>query len=279
MMESSGIEELGGVSQHMENLLNSRYGADVTVLVQGRRFETHKAILASRSPYFKNLFGDDHKSSPTEVELKDTYADSFKSVLSFLYTGKLDTTKMHVLQLIDIFGLAHRLHLEELVERVEEIMLSSLKLENLVSLWNCVEKVREFLAAKPLRKSPVQVFLACVDWIKSNNINQPDMLLKYLSFKRMTVKELLTIVRPTGYLQDKTLLDIIQVYGEGKVQWNHEKEVVVECTSRFENSGSYQRKQTQRASKITKSCTLIQRTSMITGATEYLVTCEDDEAC
>ena len=65
--------------------------ADVTFVVEGVDVPAHRVVLATKSEYFRNMFFSSmQESSGNKIEMKDVAVDTFKNVLSFLYTGELD---------------------------------------------------------------------------------------------------------------------------------------------------------------------------------------------
>ncbi|KAF7070280.1 hypothetical protein CFC21_075819 [Triticum aestivum] len=76
--------------QQLGGLLNSKDGADVVFRVGGEIFSAHRSVLAARSPVFKaELFGAMREKSGEPIEIDDTEADVFKSLLHFIYTDSL----------------------------------------------------------------------------------------------------------------------------------------------------------------------------------------------
>lgn len=64
--------------------------SDVTLIVSGQRFNSHKVILAARSQYFRALlFGGMRESSQQEIELQGTTLSAFKTLLKYVYTGHM----------------------------------------------------------------------------------------------------------------------------------------------------------------------------------------------
>ncbi|XP_065322235.1 BTB/POZ domain-containing protein 9-like isoform X3 [Gordionus sp. m RMFG-2023] len=79
--------------------LNEEY-SDVVFIVDGKRFHAHKFILASKSEYFRALlYGGMKKSLPdcNELELKDAPNQAFKTLLKYIYTGKMNLTSQKVI--------------------------------------------------------------------------------------------------------------------------------------------------------------------------------------
>ena len=73
---------------HLSNLWDKKEYADVVFLVDDERVPAHKAILASKSEYFRGLlYGEMKEASMEEIPLPDVPLDAFKKVLQYAYTG------------------------------------------------------------------------------------------------------------------------------------------------------------------------------------------------
>lgn len=102
------------LSHHLGELLRHGTGADVTLVVSGKCFPAHRAILASRSPVFMaSLFGDMKEKSSRSVEIRDIEPQVFGAMLGFIYTDsvpELDqqdgvVVAQHLLAAADMCGL------------------------------------------------------------------------------------------------------------------------------------------------------------------------------
>lgn len=72
----------------MDKLLNNGTFSDTVLVVDGREFYAHKAILAARSPVFNAMFEHEMtESRKGRVEISDIDPDVFSEMLKFIYTG------------------------------------------------------------------------------------------------------------------------------------------------------------------------------------------------
>lgn len=72
----------------MEKLLTNGTFSDTVLVVDGREFYAHKAILAARSPVFSAMFEHEMtESRKGRVEISDIDPDVFNEMLKFIYTG------------------------------------------------------------------------------------------------------------------------------------------------------------------------------------------------
>lgn len=90
---SGDINHINTLSEDIGALYLSNDYSDVTLIVGGQRFNSHKIILAARSQYFRALlFGGLKESTQQEIELKDANLTGFKSLLEYIYTGRMSFT-------------------------------------------------------------------------------------------------------------------------------------------------------------------------------------------
>uniref|UniRef100_A0A0D9XHB6 BTB domain-containing protein n=1 Tax=Leersia perrieri TaxID=77586 RepID=A0A0D9XHB6_9ORYZ len=84
---SSGIHQ-SSLNHHLGELLRRGTGSDVTLVVSGKSFAVHKAILASRSQFFMAMFfGQMKEKSMRRIEINDDMdAAVFGAMLGFIYT-------------------------------------------------------------------------------------------------------------------------------------------------------------------------------------------------
>uniref|UniRef100_A0A8C2MKJ6 SPOP n=1 Tax=Cricetulus griseus TaxID=10029 RepID=A0A8C2MKJ6_CRIGR len=101
---------------------------DCSLVVAGKEFRAHKAILAARSPVFRAMFEHDKEESRTNrVEILDLEPQVFKAMMEFIYTGKapdLHSMANAVLAAADKYGL------ERLKVLCEDVLRMDLSVEN-----------------------------------------------------------------------------------------------------------------------------------------------------
>uniref|UniRef100_A0A0D9X7Q1 BTB domain-containing protein n=1 Tax=Leersia perrieri TaxID=77586 RepID=A0A0D9X7Q1_9ORYZ len=89
-----------GMFRHLEQLLESKEGSDVTFQVEHSEYDAHKAVLAARSPVFRaQFFGTMASLSAANqqqsggrssyVRIHDMRPEAFEAVLHFVYTDTL----------------------------------------------------------------------------------------------------------------------------------------------------------------------------------------------
>ena len=111
---------------------------DVTLLVQGRKYQCHKLVLSVGSEYFRTMFTSRfQEASQNEIELRDINASAFESVLQYIYSGKVEITAENVEQLLNI---ACMMHLAALKSACCKLYKSFMSLDNVIEHINVAEK-------------------------------------------------------------------------------------------------------------------------------------------
>ncbi|KAG9286964.1 hypothetical protein G9A89_001202 [Geosiphon pyriformis] len=96
----------------------------------GSRIKAHRIILATRSSYFEKLLGDKWREGQMKtIPIKHMEYTTFRSILYYLYTGKLDEgLEFDVLK--DVYSKADMLNLEKLEEIVADRIADMVDLDN-----------------------------------------------------------------------------------------------------------------------------------------------------
>ncbi|XP_065561489.1 actin-binding protein IPP-like [Artemia franciscana] len=209
----SSHENMSGVKNYSDksypgNVLNKLFKlwkhssfCDVTVVVEGTYFKTHKLLLAASSSYFHAMFLSDLVEKQLDViNLQSITSDIFQMLLDFVYTGEISVTRANVQELIVA---ADMLGLDEVVVCCTDFLIEEFHPANCLGIYrfaedhnfkilseaafnfvcqNFVEVVKEeeflelpkhilltILASEDLRiDEEYQVFDSAIRWIKSN---------------------------------------------------------------------------------------------------------------
>lgn len=114
--------------------LNSDY-SDVSFIVEGTKLPAHKNILAMRSSYFRALlYGGLAESTQNEIELK-VPLKAFKSILKYLYTGRMSLAKMCNKEILDYLRLIDEYGFEELKLAIATYLENTLSMENCCAIF------------------------------------------------------------------------------------------------------------------------------------------------
>ncbi|PNH02015.1 ARM REPEAT PROTEIN INTERACTING WITH ABF2, partial [Tetrabaena socialis] len=106
--------------------------ADVAIVVGGRTFHVHRAVLSARSDYFRQRLGGGFAdSSAQHLDLPDADPDAFALLLLFLYTGAADIPPA---QAQAVAALADRLLLPELCRVAADVVVGGVSAGTVVGL-------------------------------------------------------------------------------------------------------------------------------------------------
>jgi speckle-type POZ protein len=115
------------LSDDLSILFESQKFSDVLLVVNGREYYAHKAILAARSPVFAAMFEHEmEEKKQNRVEITDMDHEVLREMLRFIYTGKAtNLEKMHD----ELLAAADKYDLERLKVMCEESLCSNLSVD------------------------------------------------------------------------------------------------------------------------------------------------------
>ncbi|XP_062987401.1 kelch-like protein 17 [Elgaria multicarinata webbii] len=120
--------------QGLKQLYESQQLCDVILGVEGRSFPCHRMLLASVSPYFRDIFVNSSLESQNgEIQLKDMAASTLHSLLDYLYTEELSITAETAQ---DLFTAASKLQILPLKEMVGRFLEMNISMSNCLSLYS-----------------------------------------------------------------------------------------------------------------------------------------------
>ena len=109
------FDQSTGLSAALKAMLCDERFADVVLTVEGRRFPSHRCILAIWSGYFRTMFaGGWCESNMVEISLDQLSLVSFEAFLTYCYTGKVRVTAQHALELLHLAAFLEVAPLEDI---------------------------------------------------------------------------------------------------------------------------------------------------------------------
>ncbi|XP_063297746.1 kelch-like protein 30 [Pelobates fuscus] len=160
--------------------------SDVTLMVQGREFPCHRAVLALCSQYFHAMFtGEFQESISAHVEIKEVDADMMETLIDFSYTGRLTINQGNVEGLIRTSNLLHFPAVRKVCSRYLQQQMDA---TNCLGIWEfgetygCPEVIAKawaFLQENFEAVSKEEEFL----------LLPPDRLIRYLGDPLLQVRE------------------------------------------------------------------------------------------
>jgi len=116
-------------SNDFSNLFNNSFLSDVTFIVNGNKVFAHKAVLASRCPYFACLYRSGLKEAhESEIPITDFSFSAFFEFLRFLYTDHATVTEPQLAA--ELMCLAEFYRVERLKSVVEVYLSRCIDIDN-----------------------------------------------------------------------------------------------------------------------------------------------------
>jgi len=94
-------EANSSLDQNFEQLFTNRSDTDVCFVIDGKEIQAHKLVLSARSPVFAAMLKSGMKESVSNrVEIDDIAPDIFEALLRFIYTDRVDLTRIETKDLL-----------------------------------------------------------------------------------------------------------------------------------------------------------------------------------
>ncbi|KAG2500394.1 hypothetical protein HYH03_001965 [Edaphochlamys debaryana] len=156
--------------------------ADLTLVVGGRRFPVHRAVLIARCDFFRSqLEGGFADGAAAELSLPDAGPAAFELLLRFVYTGAVDTPAALAPSVAE---LADRLLLPELCSDAQAVVLSGVSAETVVGSLPWAERLgASFSSLLSSLKAwylehHEEVQEAAPDGLKRLSVESPDLMVE-----------------------------------------------------------------------------------------------------
>lgn len=220
--------------------------ADVTIVVAGQKFRSHKLILAARSEYFRALlFGGMKESMQSEIELNASSLPAFKGLLKYIYTGRMSLTNERDEVILDILALAHLYGFTDLEAAISDYLREILSIKNVCSILDtaflyhlefltnvCFEymdihasevinhdsfqqlsssALSELISRDSFCAPEIDIFSGVRSWVNTNSDIDPIEVLAQLRLSLIPLSDLLNTVRTSQLVSADALLDAIDV--------------------------------------------------------------------
>lgn len=133
---SSGlVDHTAALVEAMEVQFSNPEFWDVTFIVDGERFHAHRFILATRSEYFRAMLcGGLKESAEAEIKLSETKPLDFRTLLRYIYTGRVDLSEFNVEELLSTLRLAHEYGLIGIQHAVAAYLKTKLDISNVFTI-------------------------------------------------------------------------------------------------------------------------------------------------
>lgn len=133
------FSELETLSENFKSLLFNKESCDTTLLVKGKEYKAHRAVLMARSSVFHAMFQHETSEKQTGiVNIPDCDAESFQEFLEFLYTGKLDDPSPN--RTLHLYEIAEKYNVEEVKTLCSEFLMENWTIETLCDVVILADK-------------------------------------------------------------------------------------------------------------------------------------------
>lgn len=244
---SSGeIDHIHVVSEGIGALYLSDDFSDVKIVVAGHKLPSHKLVLAARSEYFRAMLNSGMRESvQDEIELKASSLPAFKSLLKYIYTGRMSLANERDETILDILALAHMYGFMDLEAAISDYLREILNISNICSILDtalfyqleflssvCFEymdkyaseiiqhesfrqlrdtTLSELISRDSFYAPEIDIFLAVDLWVKANPEVDKSKVIAQLRLTLISEVDLVTVVRSTNLISDSTLVDVLTV--------------------------------------------------------------------
>lgn len=129
VLEFMDLEHGNGMMEQLSHLHSCGRFCDATLVVGEHEIGIHRAVLASASSLFYDIFfrAEEDGRNQTVFKVKDVDWVSFDLVLKFIYTGKLSVPES---QIPPVYKVAHRLRLDSASNACAQHLIASLTPDN-----------------------------------------------------------------------------------------------------------------------------------------------------
>ncbi|XP_012222177.1 BTB/POZ domain-containing protein 9 isoform X2 [Linepithema humile] len=245
-LSSGEIDHIHFVSEDVGALYLSEKYSDVTIVVRGHKFYSHKLILAARSDYFRALlFGGMKESAQDEIELNTPSLTAFRSLLKYIYTGRMSLANERDEVILDTLALAHLYGFVDLEAAISDYLREILNIKNVCSTLDtallyhlkfltkvCLEYMdkhaseiiqhESFLQLSPTALSElisrdsfyapeIEIFKTVNKWVKANPHVEASEVKAHLRLPLMGELDILLTVRSSKLFSDTALVDALTV--------------------------------------------------------------------
>lgn len=123
----------------MKELLDSGEFCDISLKVEHQEIKAHRIVLASSSPYFRNMFNAQSLATVAKViDLPQQNFDSIKTLINFIYTGKIELN-LDIVE--ELYNAASFLQLERVKNICAHFLHAILSAENCLTVWNIADNI------------------------------------------------------------------------------------------------------------------------------------------
>lgn len=191
LISYSRFQGMEKVREDFGRLFCSREFSDVDIKIQGEVFKCHKAILSTRSNYFRAIFQQIGSKEVNIHSIQHFEPPVVGEVLHFIYTGVLSDLGKSILKQSThkLLALAERFQLNVLKKICEERLCLTLRVDNSIQYL----RVGEVFGAMTLRRMALELVARRMSLLGS----EPKTM-EYLNEFRLLVQDHPTLAKEIG---------------------------------------------------------------------------------
>mmetsp|Transcript_45423 Transcript_45423/g.74026 ORF Transcript_45423/g.74026 Transcript_45423/m.74026 type:complete len:422 (+) Transcript_45423:20-1285(+) len=236
--------------EHMLRLFHEQDSTDVTLYVgrEKKQFRAHRIILRTRCPFFNNLLKPDYgvESRSGVIHLPEDPPTAFELFLKFLYTDILYWERDLTPEIVpDLFLLADKYQLENLMHAIEQGLDPWLSAENVLAIFSSVppdspigtacvkyiarnraafvtvcktglvsvdvEMLQDLIVASKDHLNELDKFRIMKAWIDKHGMPSEQFVLDSLvDLSKITVSDIRKYIRPSKLFTSEALLNVYE---------------------------------------------------------------------
>ncbi|CRL01862.1 CLUMA_CG015451, isoform A [Clunio marinus] len=155
--------------------------SDITIVTDTEKLKLHKTVLAIQSSVFTSIFEDKMKDRPSdEIQMTNINSAVVKIFLKFLYTDEIEE-KVEVSNLLELFSLAAKYKVENLMRIVEGMIIDDLYVDNAIEIF---ELACRYDCDKMKTSAFEFIQSIFVEPLKDELMNQPEVVKELIEAKR-----------------------------------------------------------------------------------------------
>nr|CAD2165279.1 unnamed protein product [Meloidogyne enterolobii] len=113
---------------------------DCVIEIGDEKINAHRSVLAQNSKVFYKMLEQEGmiEAQNGEIKVVDCSFECFRAMIEYFYSGEIDKIILKN-SVIELFGIAHKYEVINLMEICERFMISNIDATNFNVLCNCIE--------------------------------------------------------------------------------------------------------------------------------------------
>jgi len=130
---------------------------DISLIAGSKTFPVHKAVICSRSPFFRGLLTSGlRESKMNTITLDIDNPKVMEAILEYMYINEIDFSNDYQDIILDIFVTCNKYQVLGCIEYLEDIISNNIEIENVLSLILLAD-----------REKALKLFRCCKEFISS----------------------------------------------------------------------------------------------------------------